>query len=216
MTRITLISLVLSLASGCALNAVLEVDMLLPYDPGRDERPIALVEVSTTRPPPLVDGLGGWNEEWREEERVFNLASGENPCAAEGRNCNVRFSVVTENIDVEFIYIKVTFCRAEDCTELGEASNPAFWGFVLERPFYRESRTRWSPTREDGLFVLPLDRQPPLPIPEVDPPPFVVDRCSIEGCARGNPVITDFGWCDGELGDTEPGDHWCVEFPSAD
>jgi len=222
MSRALPIALATALLSGCALNAVLEIDMQLPYAAGTDDGEFAIVQVADE--PPDVDrasGLPLWYPAWPEpSDRVtrhaFAISEGENLCDDLDRPCNVRFSVTTENVDLDNLYLKVSFCNTPDCLGAGDATNPGFFGFVIARPFYQGQVTRWSPTRTDVTTFNPdgLDTQPPplgaMVDPADDPRPYEVPRCHVQGCT--DMPAFGIGWCATDPpGSMTPGAHFCED-----
>lgn len=203
MMRVLGLALSASLLSGCALNAIFEVEMQLPYEAGQPQ--FAHVQITTLEPSP-------WHVQLGDSPRIFDLAATQ-PCRDGGADdCNVQFSVVTQNVDVEHLFVKVSFCESEDCSAIGGPGVPPFFSFDFEQPFHRGEVTRWTTNRPPEHFSFTLDRQPPPQgaIP-MDPAVREVPRCGIAGCLNQDMLIAEpFGWCDGATG--VPGQHYCEIF----
>ncbi len=169
-------------AGGCALNGILEVEMTLPYD-GVDDRAFAIVQVDDEMP-------DLWNQDWDgPPTQAFQIdGTGADPCADVDRDCNVRFSVDSQNTSLERLFVKVTFCDQADCQTPGRDGNPPLYAFVIERPFYQGCVTTWYANR------------PPVPVPALaaQPEPPVADfRVPGSGCTcrSGSCTMTDpAGW----------------------
>ena len=202
-------------ASGCAFNGILEVEMNLPFG-GPADHPYAVVQVDD-RPPDI------WYRDWvSRDTHAFRIdAPPSDPCADVPRDCNVRFSVDSQNVGLERMYMKVRFCEQPDCLHLNDADAP-FYSFVIEHPFYQGCVTTWY-----------ADRAPvPVPALSAQPPPAVFADytdpdggcvCRTGGCTTSSPTGWDCPRVDppvtqtiercevGRLGDEGDGTAgWCV------
>lgn len=209
-------------ASGCALNAVLEVEMTLPYD-GADDRTFAIIQVDDAAP-------DLWNQDWAGPPTHAFQIDGTAPdaCEAADRTCNARFSVSSQNTGLERLYVKVTFCDQADCQTPGVDGNPPLYAFVIERPFYQGCVTTWYANRPP-FPVAALAAQPGPPeadfrdpdagcicrtgsctrddrsgwdCPPAEPPvTHTVERCEVG--RFGDEGDSTAGWC------TTMGRHFC-------
>lgn len=130
--RLAIACLGLAALSGCARNAVLEVELDLP--PGPTDR-FAVVQFETA---------DGFDSTWLAQYPGTPLGSGRQ---------TVEYSLITESPN-ERLRVKVNFCTTPDCTGLDDTFDraPAVW-YELERSFYIGERTRWVVT----IDTLPID-----------------------------------------------------------
>lgn len=166
--------------SGCALNSALEVEMKLPYAGGAD-LPRARVDVS-------IDDRE-FSEDWIGNPRIIEIGPGAPACET-GGDCNLRFSVVTEQTGAEYLRVKIRFCDSDCGDDVARPGSPELW-FELEEPFVHGGRTHWSPSSEPFVRV-------PLVQPAGPPSaPIVVPRCEIaDDCWPSDIVPTpDVGYC---------------------
>lgn len=162
-------------ASGCALNASLEVEMELPYAPA----PRARVEVCHAD-----CDFDVW------DAFVFDLEPDLAECET-GGSCNVRFSVLTEQAELERLFVRVRFCDDDCYLDVARPDAPGLW-FELEQPFQRGGRTYWNPSAEP--FVRVPDTQPPGRPTDV----IQVSRCEIrDQCWAPSTAVPDptIGYC---------------------
>ncbi|MCA9605711.1 MAG: hypothetical protein H6719_25190 [Sandaracinaceae bacterium] len=181
---IGLVVLAATVSSGCALNGVLEVEMQLPYTDGAAPR--ARIQVCAVADCEADIDTHGHAE-------VIEIGPGATPCAS-GGDCNARFSVVSDQTDLDRLQVRVRFC-VDDCEyDLGRPDAPELW-FELEEPFERGRRTYWNPS------------EPPyVRIPDAQPAgrpsaPTVIPKCEIadECWSLGNTPDPMFGYCDAAM-----------------
>ena len=156
-------------ASACARNAVLEMEIGVPPQPAGPLR-FAVVQVETDAQP--------FEGDWVSSNDYAGAPLQATPQV-------VRYSVVSEDPDT-VVQVKVSFCTTEDCSALEDAADrtPGLW-YRLERSLYIGQRTRWSPV----IDAVPAD--PPVE-------PIEVDKCAIEGCIRADGSETSFCRLSGE------------------
>lgn len=153
-----------SALSGCALNAALEVEMHLPYEDG--DLPRARVQVCG---PDCEFG-----EYWDRPAQVIEIASAA-PCET-GGDCNARFSVVTEQTDLEQLRVQIRFCDTDCDLDVAAPGAPQLW-FELERPFLHGGRTYWRPSAEPFVRVPAAQPSGPPVAPTVVPSCEIADEC---------------------------------------
>jgi hypothetical protein len=213
--RRALLLLAATLATGCAQNAVLEIEMQLP-SAGPDGAPSPYTEASvrfaldTDGPENDVTTFDAWTSGDGPTPRAFTLS--ERRADDEPRRTfpsNLRLSVRTGQVDADLL-LQIRFCRPNGiCDPAPELR------YHVEHPFYRGQRTflRTGPIDPSGgsyTYNLTQDfpelcRQPSA----VDPNVRVIWRCRIEGCfdsTIGEVVSADYGWCamGDDLGYTMP------------
>jgi hypothetical protein len=165
-------------AGGCALNAALEVEMQLPAD----GLPRARVQPQDPTYPFEVGWGGG--------AHVFDLS--EDVCEP-GRECNVRFSVVSNQTDLDRLFIRVLFCDEPGC-DADDPSFPSLW-YTIEDPFQKGGRTFWNPSAEP--FVRVPDVQPSAPATAA----IEVPKCEIRDECWPADQLPDavFGFCNSDM-----------------
>lgn len=175
----------LAALGGCAQNAVLELQLMLPAS--TDAIPyFALVQVRRGADNPFeVDWAG----------------SDIDAVALANQPQRVQVSVVSSAPDTD-VHLKIRFCRAPGCDAIDDASAPELW-FALEHPFYLGRRTAWAAC---------IEQVPPPGPPER---PVRVDRCQIRGCIAGGSAATyctasGAHFCETGSVDAAPRDLRCV------
>ena len=118
------IALFAVLATSCARNAGIEIELIVPPAPAGTH---LFAYVQFERPPLDFDS------QWPDTTDVAGMPLGS---VAQP----LHFSVLTESFDAPLL-IKVRFCETERCR--GSAPAPELW-FQLEHPFYRAQRTSWT------------------------------------------------------------------------
>lgn len=159
----------LVLASGCARNAVLEVELTLPPRPESEPPLFAVVQFETDDP---ETGREAFERVWASGDAYPGVR-----LATETQLAS--YSVVSENSG-RVLLVKVLFCSTDRCSAIEDDPDvvPAVW-YRLERPFYVGQRTWWRHV----IDTIPLER-PSEPIP--------IDKCQIEGCIR---AVTETTYC---------------------
>ncbi len=123
---VVLTALVAVSTSGCAQNAVLDMQLMLPSAGGSATR-FAIVQVR--RP----EGHE-FDDEWLGDD-VDAFELGDRPTLAQ-------LSVDTTD-PITDLRVKVLFCETRTCDALADARPPQLW-FELERPMYLGRRTAWA------------------------------------------------------------------------
>lgn len=183
------IATLIALAAGCTENAILEVEMDLPYD-GAQERRFAVVQA--------VDGerFPSFDEPWFAQTESFDLADRE-ACAREPSttpSCNVRFHVATDRAPLRALHVRIRFCESPACATDEPDLVPEL-RYHIERPLHRGQVTRWTPSA--GPFVAPRDvaRVPARQPVARAPVELVVCACEIAGCWEGEAPPDEYGYC---------------------
>jgi hypothetical protein len=114
-------------ATACARNGALEVELTLPPHDGPTP-PYAFVQFESDDQP--------FENDWRASTDYPGV---ELTSTAQA----VRYSVLSESPET-VVQVKVRFCRTPTCTEDDPVSTPAVW-YRLERSLYVGVRTWWRP-----------------------------------------------------------------------
>jgi hypothetical protein len=175
------LALLLALStSGCALNSALEIEMDLPWADG--DLPRARVQV--------CGADCAFDDEWARDAEVFPVTPEMAECET-GGSCNVRFSVLTEQADLERLLVRVRFCDDDCDVDVPPPDAPELW-FELEEPFQPGRRTYWNPSAEPFVRI-------PAEQPDGQPAsPIRVPKCEIrDECWQPADRIPDatFGYC---------------------
>jgi len=206
--RITFAFAVALLGGGCAQNAFLELQILLPPNPP-GERWFAQVQARDERTP-------GFEREWSEAESLPSTPLG----SVAAWNC-----ISVQSLREGSLRLRVRFCRTEDCTGPEDASPPERL-YDVERPFYIGARTSLRVTIPrvpvcaaadeacteapgvclDGRCACHDAADCPAGLECVADVGCVeqIDRCSVEGCTDDDGATT---FC------TESGRHFCEQQP---
>ena len=182
--RRVLIAMLAALASACAENAVLEVQVMLPAAPAGVTAPVyGVLEVrrASTHPHDVVWAEGDPDGVELGPERVL-----------------IQRSVIGREEDVD-LHVKVRFCASPACNAIGDDTAPEL-RYVLEHPFYIGRRTAWATCIEA--------------VPATTADPDVVDLCEIHGCIEGagssNFCDGDQHFCETGAEDVAPRDLLCT------
>lgn len=163
MTRRLLIALLVgSLASACARNGALEIELALPAQPAEAPPLFAVLQLET--------GDESFERAWVSSDAYPGVPLGDDVQSA-------RYSVLSEDPEL-VVLVKVLFCRTETCSAIEDAPDraPAVW-YRLARSLYVGQRTWWRPAIEA--------------VPEGPPnEPIAVGKCEIEGCIRASAETT--------------------------
>lgn len=202
------------LASACAENAVLELQVELPPAPPGERR---YAQVQARRA-----AGNGFDAVWMgSDPRTVELGS------APQWDC---ISVITSDDTVD-LNVRVRFCRERDCLGFGDDTAPEL-RFFLEHPFYIGRRTYWSAripsvpecsTDADCAAGRCIGGQCGCATDQ-DCCPAGGCRCPDEGCftCQAGGCVEEFGRCriEGCVADgrpsnfcTELGEHFCESFP---
>jgi hypothetical protein len=162
--EVALIAALALLATACARNAVLEVELELPPQPAAGEPRYAVVQFESQP--------RSFEEDWRGANDHAGTALAAEPVS-------VAYSVIAEDPST-VVQVKVLFCTTPDCSAIDDAPDrvPGLW-YRLERSLYVGERTRWRQT----IAAVPTD--PPAATIEVD-------KCEVEGCIRAGASETTF------------------------
>ncbi|MDQ3036232.1 MAG: hypothetical protein M3Y87_27775 [Myxococcota bacterium] len=188
--RAATLACVLALAlAGCAQNAVLELQLMLPARDALVTAPIfALVQVRRADAHPF-------EVDWQPQADAQAVELGDAPA-------RVQLSVIGRDPTID-LHVKVRFCGDPDCDGIDDADAPERW-FAIEHPFYVGRRTAWAACVED--------------IPAARPSaPIEVERCEIHGCTAGgatsycDPDGTGPHFCETSEIDDAPGELRCVD-----
>ena len=146
-------------ASGCAQNAVLEVELSMPANPAGEPPRFAYVQAQSS-------DTVSFDETWAGRD-LLGVPLGSEPTTD-------AISLVTDDAAVmpRAIGLRVRFCVTEDCTGLGDDRAPEA-RFRIERGFYQGRFTR---------LELVIDA---LPVPGT-PTRRDLGRCEVEGCTVGS------------------------------
>lgn len=187
MIRSAVLVLVLALVTGCARNAVLDLDLVIPAQATAiDGRSHAYVEIGTS----LNDF----------DHQLFDLdtATDVDVTAIAGGSTRIRYSVVAGDPSTE-LRVRVRYCREERCNDPDDMRNfpsaePGLrWSF--ERAFYAGQRT----TAE--VFV------PALAAGVESDTVETVCRCAVVGCATVAPGASSCEMTTDPCDETAP--HFC-------
>ena len=158
--------------AGCTENAVLEIELQLPPNPGPGTR-FALTQMRRA-------DMNPFDEQWAGQDL---------PAVELGTEALVdEISVVSDEDDLD-MHVRVRFCISRTCGDLMDANAPERW-FFLEHPFYLGHRTEW---REGDMARADDPRIESIPDATdsctADPMPgncpIMVGRCQIRGCVEG-------------------------------
>ncbi len=145
--------------SGCADNAILELDVTLPANPNPDTPLYAQVLARSSRLQTfeddwlLFDSFDGFQLEEESQLRVI--------------------SIVADPVDYDSnVLLRVLFCTEPRCTGIGD-DNAGERRMVIERPFYSGQRTRADWTVGDVTDSV-------VEVPEV------ISVCQVRGCRSGD------------------------------
>jgi hypothetical protein len=127
----TLTTLIASLApTGCAQNAVLELELDLPQSPSPATTRYAVVRV--------VTGDVSFDEEWQGDPQLPPFAL--DPSAKTVQRVSLDGSSDVESAKVR---VKVRFCRDPNCAAIGDDTAPEV-RLQLARAFYAGKRTSYA------------------------------------------------------------------------
>lgn len=205
----------LLLASGCAQNAVLELQLELPPAPDASQQWFAQVQVRRAE-------SSGFDATWMGDD-LPGIELG----AASSWACT---SVESHDATLD-LNVRVRFCKSPRCDMLGDDTAPER-RFHIEHPFYLGRHTYWSAVIDEvpecttdadcalGRCIgnrcgcstdadccpasgCTCGASTPCPTCEGDPALCVtqIDRCRVEGCVQG--LTTMFCTADGR--------HFCEE-----
>jgi hypothetical protein len=158
-----------TISGGCAQNAILELEVVLPQLSGPDGEVFALLQPRKPEGYPFENAWAG-----------SDLPA--IPLSAVTR----RVDMVSVESDDEAtdLQIKITYCNSASCTELGDALRQEW--FLIERPFYIGARTHVTLETSSSL---PTDPPGPGAVPTV------IGRCDVRGCVEG--MLSDYCRMDG-------------------
>ena len=145
----------LVVASGCAQNAILELEIDLPQRPS-DTPIFAFVQARRGDTHPFESDWGG------DDLPAVELLP--------DQRHTTTMSLIADEDGFD-AHLKVRFCGSPKCTDIADGRAPARW-YRIEHPFYVGERTFWQvsiaavPTTPDGALE-------------------EVDRCAIRGCIEG-------------------------------
>ena len=159
-----------ALATGCARNAVLEIELTVPAQPATGPARYAVLQFEAAPQ--------SFETDWRGANDYPGVA-------LDGEPQMLAYSVVSED-ESTIVQMKVLFCTTPDCSALDDAPDrvPSVW-YRLERSLYIGERTRW----EVIVAAVPAD-------PASDA--IEVGKCEIEGCIRATGSETSFCRLSGE------------------
>lgn len=154
----------LLLATGCARNAMLELDVVVPPQTVAD-RPFAYIEVSSD-----ISSF---------DESPFSIQGTANLDVMDGGTAP--FAVLTGDESTE-VRVRVRYCRSASCSDIDdvrafeEGTEPGLF-YSFERAFYIGAVTSYT------LEVGPLSAEQPLAMTSVS----TICRCQVAGCATTLP-----------------------------
>ncbi len=158
--RLSQLALALVL-TGCAENAVLEVELTLPAQPATGAPLFAYVQARSA-------DVVSFDEAWAGTDAIDGRA-------LETAVSMLPFSVVAGGASfTRQLGVRIRFCASRDCTGLGDDRAPEV-RYRIQRAFYQGHRTR---------VALVIDAVP-APPPPIGAPITDIDKCDVEGCTTG-------------------------------
>jgi hypothetical protein len=163
------VPLTASVLAGCAQNAVLELELDLPKNPGVTPVRYAVVRV--------VSGSVPFDQDWQGDDALPPFAL--DPNATSAQHVSLDGSSEVEGAPVR---VKVRFCRDPACSALGDDTAPEV-RLQIDRAFYAGKRTSYTWSIACVPNVAGQTDTPTCAIPqraETD-----VTKCEVGGCRTG-------------------------------